>query len=160
MGKFVHQYTRLNTTITQSIRYFLIEKEVNKWFGDVINIENKTGGSFNLKLSFEDNSWISNSIIIEKEFEKLLKLDFQVPESMKQFFEYSVVDIFFMLGTAKTEYCTEIHVIHKGFLLDENTLEFFNRFWKEKLEVLRKHFNGDWIIEDRDLILSVLKGGL
>ena len=67
-----------------------------------------------------------------------------------------------MQGTSKTEYCTEIHILHKGLKDNEegmNAKKFFEVFWEEKLNIIRKYFNGDWVIEDRDLVLSVLKGG-
>lgn len=161
MNKFIHQSVRLNASITQAMRYFLIEEEVSKWLGEVKCIENKVGGTYHINLTYGNEAWESKTKILEKEFDKIIKFNFDVPDRFKQAFADSLVEVNFMLGTSETEYCTEIHVLHKGLKDDELCIEaknFFNEFWKGKLNILRKQFNGDWVIEDRDLVLSVLKG--
>lgn len=150
---FIHLSVRLNTSITQSMRSFLIEKEVEKWLGTNVSIENKVGGSYNIKVVFENVEFESKSIILNKEFEKLIKLEFDIPKEYMIENKKSIVDINFMQCAEETEYCTEIHILHKGV---EN--EFFKRFWNQKLNILRKKYNGDWVIEDRELNLSMLKG--
>ena len=160
MSKFIHQSVRLNTSITQAMRCFLIENEVSKWLGKVNSIENKVGGTYHIDLTYGNETWESKTKILEKEFEKIIKLNFNVPDRFKQAFTDSLVEINFMLGTSDTEYCTEIHVLHKGLKDDELSVEaknFFNEFWKDKLNILREQYNGDWVIEDKDLVLSVLK---
>ena len=158
MSGFIHQSVRLNTTITSAMRSFLIEKEVSKWLCDVKSIENKVDGIYHIDLTCGNETWESKTKILEKEFEKLIKFELEVPEAFKAGVDNSLVEINFMLCASETEYCTEIHVLHKGLKNDEKTKIFFNEFWKEKLNILRKQFNDDWIIENRDLVLSVLKG--
>ncbi|WP_240839389.1 SRPBCC domain-containing protein [Acidaminobacter sp. JC074] len=141
----------MNASITQSMRFFLIEKEVAKWLGQA-TIENKTGGKYLLNLEFEDKRWASDTVLLEKVFESRLKFDMITAEAKLP----SSVEFNFMPCTSKTEYCTEIHLIHRNTGEDQDIM---SRFWDEKLDKLRKHFNNDWVIEDRDLVLSVLKGG-
>jgi len=148
---FIHKKVRLNASITQSMRFFLIDKEVAKWLGDS-TIDSKKGGRFMLNLEFEDKTWVSDTILLEKVFERLIKFDMITAEANLP----SSVEINFMPCTSKTEYCTEIHLVHRN-TKDEQA--FMSRFWDEKLDKLRKYFNNDWIIEDRDLVLSDLKGG-
>lgn len=148
---FIHKTVRLNASITQSMRFFLIEKEVSKWLGTA-KIDNKINGQYTLTLSFEDSQWISETKILEKTFERLLKFDMITPGAKLS----GPVEVHFMSCTSKTEYCTEIHLIHRNVAHDEQG--FMARFWESKLNDLRAHFNGQWVIEDRDLILSDLKG--
>ena len=162
MSKFIHKSVRLNTSITQAMRFFLIKKEVDKWLGDVCLIENKKGGIYHLTFTHGKKCWESKTEILEKDFERFIKLGMEIPEEFSLGFENSLIEISFMQGTSKTEYCTEIHILHKGLKDNEegmNAKKFFEVFWEEKLNIIRKYFNGDWVIEDRDLVLSVLKGG-
>lgn len=153
MKNFGHYKVRLNASITQAMRFFLIEREVEKWFASKASIENKKLGKYHLEFSQNGVNFISHTIILEKDFERRLKFDMMTPGLNK-----TSVEIFFMPCTSKTEYCTEIHVLHRD-LVEEEEL-FFQSFWENKLDVLRAYFNKDWVIEDRDLVLSVLKGGL
>jgi len=150
---FLHKKVRLNASITQAMRFFLINKEVEKWLGRA-SIDNKEGGQYKLDLNFEDQAWTSDTTILEKSFERLIKFDMITPGASLS----GPVEINFMPCTSETEYCTEIHLIHRNLPDSEQAL--MSKFWDQKLNHLRKYFNGDWIIEDRDMILSVLKGGL
>ncbi len=158
MSKFIHSSVRLNASITQSMRFFIIEKEVDRWFGKVNCIENKIGGKYDLVFSFQNETWHNETVIRDKVFERSIKLDFSLPERYKNCFEDSIVEVNFMMGTSDTEYCTEIHVLHKGLIDNDEGKDFFTAFWQAKLDTLRKHFNGDWVIEDKDMVLSILKG--
>ena len=51
----------------------------------------------------------------------------------------------------------EIQLIHRN--VPDNEQEMMANFWSHKLNHLRQHFNGDWIIENRDMLLSELRGG-
>lgn len=148
---FIHKKVRLNASITQAMRFFLIDREVSKWLGQA-TIDNKVGGRYALTLSYDDKKWTSETTILEKDFERLIKFDMITPGS-----ESALVEINFMPCTSKTEYCTEIHLIHRN--VPENEQNYMSAFWDEKLDILRQYFNKDWVIEDRDLVLSVLKGG-
>lgn len=153
MKNFGHYKVRLNASITQAMRFFLIEKEIEKWFGHAIQVENKKNGPYHLEFSHNGIDFKSQTIILEKDFERRIKFDMMTPGLNK-----TSVEIFFMPCTSKTEYCTEIHVLHRE--VQEAEQAFFQSFWETKLDVLRTYFNKDWVIEDRDLVLSVLKGGL
>lgn len=149
---FIHKKVRLNASITRTMRFFLIEGEVKKWWCEA-TIENKVNGKFLLNLEFNDKKWVSDTVILQKDFERLLKFDMITPGAQS-----STVEINFMPCTTETEYCTEIHLIHRG--VPESEVDFMSEFWEVKLDVLRQHFNKDWVIEDRDLVLSILTGGL
>lgn len=150
--QFIHDKVRLNASITQSMRFFLIGREIDKWLGKAVAAENKIGGIYHLELEHEDHKWSSETTILEKDFERLFKFEFVTPKGI-----LTLVEVFFMPCTSKTEYCTEIHLMHKGVSSEEEA--FIQSFWHDKLNLLRQIFNKDWIIEDRDLVLSVLKGG-
>jgi len=150
--KFIHKKIRLNASITQAMRFFLVEKEVSKWLGNA-QIDNKIGGNYNIDLEHNDKNWSSHTTILEKSFERLLKFDMMSPEAQIS----GPVEVNFMPCTTKTDYCTEIHLIHRNVPDQEQLI--MDNFWTTKLDKLRQHFNGDWHIEDRDLVLSVLKGG-
>jgi len=152
MKSFIHKKVRLNASITQAMRFFLIEKENMKWLSEVAVIENKVKGKYSLNLSHQGLNWKSETSILQKDFEKLIKFDMITPEA----FQSGPVEVNFMPCTTDTEYCTEIHIIHRG--VPEEEQNFMSKFWDEKLNLLREYFNKDWIIEDRDLVLSVLKG--
>lgn len=149
--KFIHHKVRLNASITQGMRYFLMTKEVNKWLGQC-DVESKVGGGYNLDLAFDDVTWKSHGTLVEKEFEKRILFNMMTPQN-----NVTEVEVYFMPCTSKTEYCTEIHLMHRH---TGSETEFMDAFWRNKLDILRQYFNKDWVIEDRDLVLSVLKGGL
>lgn len=150
--KFIHRTVRLNASITQAMRFFLLEKEVTKWLAEKADVVSKKGGKYHLDLVFNEKTWQSHTILLEKDFERMIKFDMITPEA----FQSGPVEVNFMPCTSKTEYCTEIHLVHKNIPIDEQNE--MNDFWATKLEELRQIFNKDWVIEDRDLILSVLKG--
>lgn len=147
---FIHVKVRLNASMTQAMRFFLIEGSLEKWLGKPIKVENKLNGQYWMSLSFQDLKWESKGFILDKQFERSIKISFFESNSHQ-----STVEIFFMPCTSKTTYCTEIHLIHK----DVKDMDFIQKFWEEKCNILRENFNGSWVIEDRDLVLSTLKGG-
>jgi hypothetical protein len=148
--KFIHEKVRLNASITQAMRFFLIGREIEKWFGQPIAVENKLGGRYAIEFTHSEKTWVSDTSILEKDFEKKLKFDMMTSDGSS-----SYVEVYFMPCTSETEYCTEIHIMHK--LCEDDLMK---SFWKDKLNQLRVLTNGDWVIEDRDLVLSTLKGGL
>lgn len=149
--QFIHDKVRLNASITQAMRFFLVEKEVSKWLGEAIAIESKKGGIYHLRLSHQGETWESKTTLLEKDFERRVKFVMMTPAGHQ-----TTVELFFMPCTSKTEYCTEIHLVQREVTASEEA--FMASFWADKLNVLRQYFNKDWVIEDRDLVLSVLKG--
>lgn len=162
MDKFIHKSVRLSCDINRAMRMFLIESNAEKWLGNVA-IENKVGGNFLFDLQIGDEILsLKQSKIIAKEFEKLIRINMCMPEVIKGAFVEgdSILELNFMQGASRTEYCTEIHLIQKNFKSEsgEEIRHGFEVFWTNKLEQLRELINGDWVIEDRDLNRSILMG--
>lgn len=68
------------------------------------------------------------------------------------------VEVLTMPCTSRTEYCTHVHlVLHREMTGEEAERE--RTFYAEILEELRRKINGDWVIKDADLSLSILRGG-
>jgi len=65
-----------------------------------------------------------------------------------------------MQCTAKTEYCTEVHLmLHKQNTgLTEPEVEKWRLIGRDLLEVLREHYNKDWVISDEDLNRGEFRG--
>ncbi len=133
------------------MRFFLIESQINKWLGVPLKVENKKSGQYHIKFQYEGKEWESDTLLLEKDFEKRIKFDMMGPEALKS----GVVEVYFMPCTSETEYCTEIHVMHHD--LSEDNKAWFKGFWQSKLNDLRQLCNDDWVIEDKDFCLSVLK---
>ncbi len=131
-SKFLHKSVRLNTFIEDSIRYFTLASKMSKWLDDITVDDVKYKISDKINGSIEEIS--DNRVVIK--------------------LENSFLRIHFMQCTYKTEYCTEIHIIH------ETDDEEISLFWDDKLDKLRRIFNRDWIIQDEELTLSILTGGL
>lgn len=147
---FIRTKVRINASITQGMRFFLIESQVDKWLGRPLKVENKKEGIYHIEFQDQGRIWQSKSIILEKDFEKRIKFDMMSPEA-----NLCPVEVYFMPCTSETDYCTEIHVMHHD-LSDEDQV-IFKGFWQRKLNDLRQLCNGDWVIEDRDLSLSALR---
>ena len=163
MEKFVHESVRLSCDLNRAMRMFLIQSLAEKWLGDV-KIENKIGGTFQFKMIIDQNEIeIEDAEILEKKIERFIKIRVKVPKQFENFFleENSIIEINFMQGTSRTEFCTEIHLLQKGFKDEESDkIRYdFGMYWANKLELLRQEINGDWVIEDRDLNRSYLMGG-
>ncbi len=131
-NKFIHKSVRLNTFIEDSIRYFTLETKMKKWLDDVY-IDDTT---------YKISDKIVGSIEEISDHRVVIKL------------EEGFLTINFMQCTYKTEYCTEIHIIHE---IDDKDMSLF---WDMKLDDLRRIFNKDWIIQDEELTLSILTGGI
>lgn len=163
MENFIHKSVRLSCDINRAMRMFLVETNVRKWL-DGASVEHKIGGNFMFDIQLSDEVIsLSQGTIISKEFEKLIKIKIRVPDKMRTAFieEYSVIEFNFMQGTSRTEFCTEIHLLHRG-LNPESSGDYIGEletFWANKMEKLRYLMNGDWVIEDRDLNRSFLMGG-
>jgi len=163
MSKFIHVSTRLYCDLNAAQRMFLIGAKLEKWLCTKAEVENKTNGKFDVLIDTKSGSWdTAGSVIVEKEYERLIKIRMKLPERFAVGFvsdEASVVEINFMQGTSRTEYCTEVHLIHRGFEDSdegEKAREGLKELWEEALEKLRAEINGDWVIEDRDLTQSCL----
>ncbi|HAS74653.1 MAG TPA: hypothetical protein DCS67_10960 [Clostridiales bacterium UBA8960] len=70
------------------------------------------------------------------------------------------LEFFLMKCASKTEYCTEVHLLIKfsaPMACTDQAYEKINNTSLQLLEALRKHFNKDWVIQDRDLTAGVFR---
>jgi len=150
LKKFIHQSTRLNASIYKSFNSFTKSQKLNIWLCDISDLDNE---KYEFKIKNKDlHIDTLGSKIIEKKVNR--KLEINLIEKNKKV--DSIVEINFMKCAPLTDYCTEIHLLHKK--LDEKDRHFFNRFWKNALDTLRYFYNEEWIIQDKDLNRSKLTG--
>lgn len=147
---FIHKYTRLNCDLTMAYRYFVVDKLANNWLGSECEIDLKA------KIyDFKSNarSHVGTSI---EEFnrEEVLVLSLKDDISTK----CMKVEIKFMKCASRTEYCTEVHLMHHGFETKDEDYLYYLKFWEESFDLLRKIHNRDWVISDGDLSLGILMG--
>lgn len=150
MEKFVHQSTRLYCDLLQAYRMFTIEEKMKKWLSDDISINGK-----NIKIVIDHNQLNINtkgSKILSKETEKKVVINWK--EESKNI--DSILEINFMNCSPRAVNCVEIHLLHKD--LDAEYIEYYNKFWKKALDLLRYSFNKEWVIQDGDLTLTKLTG--
>ncbi|MDH8679621.1 hypothetical protein QE109_15785 [Fusibacter bizertensis] len=131
---FLRFQVRLNTDIYNAYRSLVNIEKILKW--TEVRASSITG------VPYSQVSW---------EFEDALDYEFNI-----------------MQCAVKTEYCTEIHMLIKLDAINSskfNEVEALDDFIKSEsakanalLESLRKHFNKDWVIQDRDLTAGILKG--
>lgn len=70
------------------------------------------------------------------------------------------LEFYLMKCASKTEYCTEVHFLVKFDTSLERTDAAYQAVHMESeriLEALRKHFNKDWVIQDKDLTAGVFR---
>ncbi|BEP30056.1 hypothetical protein [Helicovermis profundi] len=146
---FIHKSVRLSGDAIKAYRYFSVSSLASKWLNEEIQIslKNKT---FDFK-----NRIIKSTAIASYKREKNLSINIETYNGNKTLVEFS-----FMKCGPNTEFCTEIHLIQKEFeeTKDQDTINFFSKFWDEKLDALREIFNKEWIIEDDDISLPYFKG--
>lgn len=157
MIRFVHEGTRLYTHTTRTYKCFTTEKEMTKWHNGAFTIDFSEGGRFEILGTGVDCSITSKGTIYESyEREALITLVWKDDYCFKN--ETSQVEIRIMSATSETEYCTEIHVLHKNLeKLSEAEVNNYKVFWHGILENIRKSVNGDWIITDPELTFDCFK---
>lgn len=157
MDRFIHASVRLNTDLGRVTRLFSQPSHMTRWLcgqaeviqgGSVIKLKdlNEPGDHW---------EWHIDEIVREKLISARCS-DFLHQDENNLF----PLEIQLMKCTSLTEYCSEIHVIQRGFDISEagDALRSdYLDFWKAKLENLRSLINGKWIIEDRDLSLDIFK---
>lgn len=156
MTRFIHKSVRLYTHLTRAYRLFTYPKEIEKWIEGDFSVELKEMGDFDYIFSFNCGSLnTKGSKILEFEKEKYLKI---LWKDDKYFIDGGIVELNYMSATSETEYCSEIHVVHRN--LDdfpEDAVQFYKCFWTELFERARKKINGNWVIKDEELTLDCLK---
>lgn len=155
-GQWIHKSIRLSCDIARAYRFFTRKDVLEKSSGHVANIDLKKEGSYTI--SDKDGEWSNRgTVIFSFEREKHLFILWKDSLFPKEVYK---ANFYFMPCRSDTEYCTEIHLVfcneNRPLTQEENTC-FSNRFgnW---MEDIRKHVNGDWIIQDKDLSLSWLRG--
>ncbi len=129
--QFIHKKIRLNASLNKVMRFFK-----NEFINDFNN-------EFNFKL-------------IQEDFEKLLKYEYTI--CIKDVKILGSIDIYFMKCTSQTKYCTQVNFVIKSS--DNMNYDILDNYFNGQLKQIRYHFNKDWIIQDEDLNLSILSGGV
>jgi uncharacterized protein YndB with AHSA1/START domain len=157
MIRFIHEGTRLYTHTTRAYRLFTQAKEIEKWHKEAYEIEFAQGGVF--EISGMGNGQVIRSrgtTFASYEREALINLEWQDDFCFKE--TSTQVEVRIMSATSETEYCTEIHVLHKGLdALSDDEAAIYKAFWKDVLERMRRSVNGDWVISDSELTLDCFK---
>lgn len=151
---FIHKSVRLNCDLTMAYRYFVVDKLLAKWISESAEVDLKKS-IYDIKCSDID---FTGSKVKDFNREEILFIEL----NSNRFGENSkpkTLEINFMKCTSKTEFCSEIHLVHKGFE-DKNDEDymFYDKFWSESFEKLRFLHNKDWFISDKDLTLGILQG--
>jgi len=145
------------------MRFFTVQNMAEKWL-ESPEIENKIEGIFHMDVKcgdmVKDKNWKGR--IRKKEFEKRLIVEFAFESKIDAFTSNQVtMEVNFMRSASRTEFCTDIHVILKGFCDTEEgrmLRDGLAEYWRQRLEVLRALVNGNWVIGDNDLSHSSLLG--
>lgn len=142
-GVFLMESVRLKSYKSTAMWHFTREKDMKKWLGEntAVNEAFSEFDMYDRKVSMK---------IIHKDYDSLLKMILLDGDKSYE------VEVYLMNCTSLTEFCTQINLIQKGFDSNEER-DLYKKFWHEKLNNLRFIFNGSWIIEDKDLILSCLR---
>lgn len=159
---FLHQSVRLACDLNRAMALFTRESLVEKWL-DHPKIVNKVGGQYSFDLTIDNQPMTLTGKIVKKTFEKQVVVALESTENqLAQWFANGIIlEVNLMMSASRTEYCTDVHLIQRGFEDDENghkARDKFIGFWQEKLEVLRQEINGDWVIDDKELSYSSLMG--
>ena len=147
---FIHKFTRLNCDLTMAYRYFVVNKLANLWLGGECEIDLKKK-KFDFKTG--DRNHYSSSVV-DFNREEILVIRLADDSSDKDM----TIEVNFMKCSSRTEFCTEIHLVHKGFDIKDEDYKYYENHWGLALDKLREIHNKDWIISDNDLSLGILQG--
>ncbi len=157
MIRFLHEGTRLYTHTTRAYRLFTYIKELDKWHKETYKVDFKEGGLFEI-VGEGMGQQIRSTGTLFKSYEREAMIVFEWKDDYRFTDTPAIVEVRIMAATSETEYCTEIHVVHKNLdVLDEEAVEVYRAFWKDVLERMRRSVNGDWIIKDSELTLDCFK---
>jgi len=156
MERFLHQSTRLNIDTDRTWRYFRQPDHMMRWLALQIT-ESKAPDGLLLE-GYNDSITTWQWTVSGGNKRKLLI--YTIPDVLSGNLERTFsLEIHIMMAASRTEYCTDVHLLQKGFEdseEDHGLRALYNSFWTEKLEVLRQRINGDWVISDADLTRSSL----
>lgn len=157
MEKFIHTSIRLNTDLGRATRYTTDPEQLSKWLCEGAA---HAGGPSDIVLSgvkTPDDCWKWHLKEICREKTVIVTCSDLLGSAENRSY---TLEIQLMKCTSQTEYCSEIHLIQRGFEDSEEEDSFrtaYTQLWQHKLEALRALVNGKWIIEDRDLTLDIFK---
>ncbi len=151
--KFVHQMTRLACDPGRAYRFFTNPTYAKGWLGDFDQVTKAIDAPYHLR-SKGDPAITLAGLVKEADHEKLLKITW---EEGGQTHEWTLN---FMKCRPDTEYCTELHLMHKilGQDMPKEVYTAYNEKWKFLMEQVRQYQNKDWVIQDRELTQSWLRG--
>jgi len=156
MNRFIHASLRLYTDLGRATRFFLQPQQLTHWLCQEAT-PTADGKGMILRAPLPERVWEWQLLAVKREESiEAVVSDFLTEHSQRQF----RLEIRLMKCTSMTEYCSEIHLLQHGFGETEAESVLKDRYlalWQEKLETLRKHVNGKWIIEDRDLTLDLFR---
>ncbi len=157
MDKFLHTSVRLNTDLGRATRFFTHPDQLQRWFCEKADLS-PDGKEMKLgSISMPDDSWTWLFESVQRERHILLTC----PDLFHKIENGSfAVEVQLMKCTSLTEYCSEIHILQRGFdaSAEADALRAcYGELWTQKLEALRTLVNGKWIIEDRDLTLEIFR---
>jgi hypothetical protein len=142
-GIFLMERVRLKSYRSTAMWNFTREDKLRTWLDKECVVNDKN-------IAFSINGKAVSMDIVKKDYDDQIEYVLNDDER-----SYSL-KVYMMNCTSLTEFCTQINFIQEGFV-DSDERDYYKAFWNEKLDKLRENFNGSWIIEDKDLVLSVLR---
>lgn len=138
---FVRVSTRLFCDIFEAFRGLTKDSRRSVWAGKVD--DQLVVGDQSLRMV--EVSEIQNQKVVWSLPEKGIKMTFNI-----------------MQCAAKTEYCTEIHLMveNEEGPIETSEIKGLTQLGEALLEQLRQHYNKDWVILDTDLHLGQLRGSI
>lgn len=134
-----------------------MSKEFEKWHNEAYSLVFELGGAF--EITGDGNGQTIKSVgTVFKSYEREAQIVFDWHDDFCFQENKAEVELRIMSATSETEYCTELHILHKNLeTLNEEQVAVYKDFWKQILEKMRKSVNGDWIIKDSELTLDCFK---
>ena len=127
---FIRFQTRLNTDIYGAYRSLTNPDKINQWLGRKLDA------------------------VAGEPFQSVIWKGYVPYENME------TLEFYIMKCASKTEYCTEVHLkVNFDVPLEQTDAQYGEIYELTKgiLEALRKHFNKDWVIQDKDLTAGVFR---
>lgn len=145
---FINIKTRLNCDLYEGHRAFCKDSKLESW-GAVINDDNilikTTQGDIKCRIAEHGD--------LNENIKPIIWTGFLGGEMQFK------ISFYRMNCTQKTEYCTEVQaLIEWEDSLGIDDIERLKKAVGEMLEAVRNRYNKNWVIEDRDLNASILKG--
>lgn len=157
MGKFIHTSVRLNTDLGRATRFVSNPEQLAKWLCDRTETSADSTRLLLAGVNNPEDCWNWHFEEIRREKMVIITCGDLFDSHESHSF---TLEIQLMKCTSRTEYCSEIHIIQRGFddsEADDGLRSMYAELWKVKLEVLRTLVNGKWVIQDRDLTLDMFR---